>query len=154
MNKVSITVKELASLINGDEQTIKKYKEYLKGLKRKCPLCGKDFIPSGRLDTKYCSSCQDAGGVTLAYKQKLKADTGLKEYNREYQRRYAKIRKLKGEEKKEALKGLNLWMISAKSEMPINKEMAQVMPYKVAEQFLEEQKNQPKMVQSFMKGGK
>jgi hypothetical protein len=113
--KIAVELVELINLVNGETATKEKYKLYIESLKRKCGLCGKPFIPDGRPDTKYCDTCQEAGGVKLAYKKKISENDCLKLYAREYQRRYAHIRNLKGKERQEKMSELKLWVKNQKA---------------------------------------
>lgn len=85
---------------------------------KECGICKNYFIPEGRIDTLYCESCQKAGGAMLAYKEKVAQNDFLKLFNREYQRRYARLRIYGKELRKIKLKELNDgWVTNAKLKM-------------------------------------
>lgn len=84
---------------------------------RKCKLCNKYFILDGRADALYCEKCA-VGGAQKAYKLKIEGNDLLKLYNKEYQKRYAKIRNIvKGEMKESKKKELTNWVKIAKLKM-------------------------------------
>lgn len=85
---------------------------------KKCAIksCNKFFIPEGRIDTLYCDNCRK-DGAKIAYKQKIENNDFLKLYNKEYQRRYAKIRNYDKAMKKTKLKEVQLWVKKAKTKI-------------------------------------
>lgn len=85
---------------------------------KKCAIktCNEYFIPEGRSDTLYCDSCRK-NGAKLTYKQKVEEDIFLKLFNREYQRRYAKIRNYDKSMKKTKLKEVQSWVKKSKQKM-------------------------------------
>lgn len=131
-NKLSI--EERAYLIQGQQINFESYYssynigslcyvEFMEILKRgliikKCAIrkCGMYFIPEGRSDTLYCDSCRN-GGAHNAYKQKLLENDYLKLYNKEYQRRYQKIRNYPKSIRETKLKEIRSWVKKAKLKM-------------------------------------
>ena len=96
------------------------YLEFIKILNsdihiKRCSVksCNEYFIPDGRTDTLYCGKCN----AQKAYKEKIGDNEFLKLYNREYQRRYAKIRNIDGELKNIRLQKIKEWTIAAKEKM-------------------------------------
>lgn len=94
---------------------------------RKCSNCGKYFTLSSRIDTVYCDNifsdtgktCKEIGAM-LAYKQKVSENPALKEYNKSYQSKYAKLvkpyRTNPGLKKKQT-ELLKKWVYEAKNKL-------------------------------------
>lgn len=68
-------------------------------LVRKCHNCNKYFINTGRIDTLYCDrksnsdnkTCKDVGAMN-SYREKIKDDPIIKEYNKAYKRNNARVK--------------------------------------------------------------
>lgn len=86
---------------------------------KKCAVksCNSYFIPEGRPDIIFCSTCRKKG-AHIKHKDKVNDDPILKLYNSEYQRRYAKIRNYDKEMRKRELCKLKTeWVDKAKAKM-------------------------------------
>lgn len=57
---MNIPKNELILILNGDKETIEKYRKLVIPQKT-CPCCGKEFIPSVRSDEVYCDNCKSKG---------------------------------------------------------------------------------------------
>lgn len=90
---MNVPKKELIAILNGELNTIEKYKNLVIP-KKVCKLCGNEFIPSVRSDEIYCDRIFKNGRTCkeVAYEENVKKSIFRKLYTTARKNQHARIR--------------------------------------------------------------